>query len=45
MELNELRSELSGLRIIHGVELEREIFEGRLHTGRGSVVQLIAVKG
>lgn len=44
MELDELRSEFSGLRIIHGVELEREIYEGRLHTGRGSVVQLIAVK-
>lgn len=44
MELDELRAEMSGLRIIHGVELERDIYEGRLHTGRGSVVQLIAVK-
>jgi 2-polyprenyl-3-methyl-5-hydroxy-6-metoxy-1,4-benzoquinol methylase len=44
MELDELRAEMSGLRIIHGVEMEREIYEGRLHTGRGSVVQLIAVK-
>lgn len=44
MELEELQSEFSGLRIIHGVEMEREIHEGRLHTGRGSVVQFIAVK-
>lgn len=44
MELDELRSEFAGLRIVHGIELEREIHEGWLHTGRGSVVQLIAVK-
>ena len=44
MELEDLRSDFSGLRIIHGEELVREIYEGRLHTGRGAVVQLIAVK-
>ncbi len=30
--------------IIHGTEQEREIYEGRLHTGLGSVAQLIAIK-
>jgi SAM-dependent methyltransferase len=44
MELATIREELSPLRIIHGIELEREVREGRLHTGLGSVVQLIAVK-
>ncbi|MFW2365299.1 MAG: class I SAM-dependent methyltransferase [Desulforhopalus sp.] len=44
MELEVLQSEFSGLRIIHGVEVERDIHEGRLHTGKGSVVQLIAIK-
>lgn len=44
MELDELRLEFPGLDIIRGQELERDIREGRLHTGRGSVVQLIAVR-
>lgn len=44
MELEELRSDFADLDIIHGEELMREIYEGRLHTGRGAVVQLIAVK-
>lgn len=44
MEITELKQELHQLNIIHGTELEREIHEGRLHTGLGAVVQLIAVK-
>jgi SAM-dependent methyltransferase len=44
MEINELKKELHQLDIIHGIELEREVREGRLHTGLGSVAQLIAIK-
>jgi SAM-dependent methyltransferase len=44
MEIDELRRELQQLDIIHGTEQEREIYEGRLHTGLGSVAQLIAIK-
>jgi SAM-dependent methyltransferase len=44
MEIGELKKELQQLDIIHGTELEREIYEGRLHTGLGAVVQLIAIK-
>jgi len=44
MEIDELKNELHQLDIIHGTELEREIHEGRLHTGLGAVAQLIAIK-
>lgn len=44
MELKYVREEITPLEILHGVELNREINEGRLHTGVGSVVQLIARK-
>lgn len=44
MRLAELRHELAGLHFLHAAELEREVLEGRLHTGRGAVVQLLAVK-
>ncbi len=44
MEIVDLKKELQQLKIIHGTEVEREIYEGRLHTGLGAVVQLIAVK-
>jgi SAM-dependent methyltransferase len=37
-----LRSELPGLEILHGRELERDILEGDGHTGRGAVVQIVA---
>ena len=39
-----LIAELSGLKFIHIVELERNIVEGVYHTGFGAVVQLIASK-
>jgi len=42
MTLTDLRRELAGLEFIHARELEREVREGRGHTGLGSVVQLIA---
>ncbi|MEJ2513822.1 MAG: class I SAM-dependent methyltransferase [Gammaproteobacteria bacterium] len=44
MTLPELREELTGLEIVHGAELDREVHEGRLHTGRAAVVQVLALK-
>ncbi|AHE97730.1 class I SAM-dependent methyltransferase [Thioalkalivibrio paradoxus] len=44
MTLDELRSELAGLEFEHARECEREVHEGRLHTGRGAVVQLVAIR-
>jgi SAM-dependent methyltransferase len=44
MTLELLRHELCGLNFIHAVELDRDVIEGRLHTGKGAVVQLLAVK-
>ena len=44
MTLAELREELAGLHFEQARELERDVREGRLHTGRGAVVQLIARK-
>lgn len=43
MKLAELTLELSGLDFIHGVELEREVHEGRGHNGLAAVVQIFAV--
>lgn len=39
-----LRSELSGMKFQHLLELERNVIEGTYHTGLGAVVQAIAVK-
>ncbi len=44
MTLELLRQELHGLDFIHAVELERQVVEGKLHTGVGAVVQVLAVK-
>lgn len=44
MNLQDLTQELSGLNILHGKELQRDVIEGKYHTGRGAVVQLVAVK-
>lgn len=44
MTLDGLRTELDGLEIIHGVELERDVIEGGGHSGVGAVVQVIARK-
>jgi len=44
MTLHELRSELAGLDFVFARETEREVVEGRLHTGVGAVVQVIARK-
>lgn len=39
-----LEDELRGLNLVVAREVEREVHEGRLHTGRGSVVQVVGVK-
>ena len=44
MTLAQLREELAGLDFLIGRELEREVVEGRYHTGRGAVVQVLARK-
>ncbi|OGW36707.1 MAG: SAM-dependent methyltransferase [Nitrospirae bacterium GWD2_57_9] len=44
MTLEALRLELEGLEFTHARELERVIVEGKLHTGKGAVVQVVARK-
>ncbi|SNB46741.1 cyclopropane-fatty-acyl-phospholipid synthase family protein [Geobacter sp. DSM 9736] len=44
MTLADLKEELAELQFEHGTELEREVVEGTLHTGRGAVVQVLARK-
>lgn len=39
-----LSRDLAGLDLIHHEELEREVVEGRYHTGRASVVQVVGIK-
>lgn len=42
--LEQLRSELAGLELLHAVELEREVREGRGHHGHSAVVQVLGRK-
>jgi SAM-dependent methyltransferase len=42
MSLVDLRKELAGLTFLHAKELEREVVEGRFHSGTGAVVQVAA---
>ena len=42
MTLAGLRDELSGLELLLGREIERDVIEGGGHTGRGAVVQILA---
>ena len=44
MSLEALETELEGLEIIIGRELERNISEGKYHQGQSAVVQIVAVK-
>lgn len=44
MELAALKTELAGLELMHGEELIREVIEGINHTGKASVVQVLAKK-
>lgn len=42
LEPADLQQELSGLNLLHVQELQREVMEGRLHTGMAAVLQLLA---
>jgi SAM-dependent methyltransferase len=44
MSLDDLKQELAGLEFLHAVQIEREVREGRGHTGLASVVQLLGIK-
>jgi hypothetical protein len=41
---DELRTEFPGLVFEHLEEVERNVVEGTLHTGRAAVVQMVARK-
>jgi len=42
LSLGELQQELAGLKFLHAVQIERDVREGRGHTGIASVIQLLA---
>jgi len=44
MTLEALKEELLGLEFLVGRECEREVVEGTYHTGRGAVVQVLALQ-
>lgn len=44
MSLDDLKQELTGLELVHALQIEREVREGRGHTGLASVVQLLGIK-
>jgi SAM-dependent methyltransferase len=44
MDLDIIRQELPGLRFEIAREIEREVIEGKYHTGTAAVVQILAVK-
>jgi SAM-dependent methyltransferase len=44
MTLESLEEELQGLNFEYAVELDRDVVEGKFHTGKGAVVQIIGQK-
>ena len=44
MTLQQLHDELAGLAFIHACEFDRDVTEGKYHTGKGAVVQVLARK-
>jgi hypothetical protein len=44
VSLSVLKEELPGLRFLYASETIREVHEGALHSGKGAVVQVIAIK-
>ena len=44
MDLEDIKKNLNGLDFLQSQELEREIYEGILHKGLGSVIQIIGKK-
>jgi hypothetical protein len=44
MTLANLRQELAGLKFIKAIELDRNVLEGKFHTGQAAVVQIVGIK-
>jgi SAM-dependent methyltransferase len=44
MNLQALHEELKGLRFSHAYEIDRDVIEGKYHTGKGAVVQRVGHK-
>ena len=44
MSLDVLKTELAGLDIDYGIEMQRDVVEGKYHTGKGAVVQVVGIK-
>jgi len=44
MHLQALEAELAGLEFLYARELDRDVVEGKFHTGLGAVVQILARK-
>ena len=44
MDLETLKAELQGLELLHAIEIVRDVHEGKLHHGKGAVVQVVARK-
>jgi SAM-dependent methyltransferase len=44
MTVDALKEELRGLELVHAIETERPVREGRLHRGRAAVVQIVGVR-
>ena len=44
MNLTALHEELKGLHFSHAFEIDRDVIEGKYHTGKGAVVQIVAHK-
>ncbi len=44
MTLAGLLQELDGLKFIQAVELDRDVVEGKFHTGQAAVVQILGIK-
>jgi SAM-dependent methyltransferase len=44
VDLATLRTDFATLEVLHGVELERDVLEGKGHRGRSAVVQFVARK-
>jgi SAM-dependent methyltransferase len=44
MTLASLRQELAGLRFVQATELDRNVVEGKFHTGQAAVVQILGIK-
>jgi SAM-dependent methyltransferase len=42
--LADLRDDLAGLDLVHAVETEREVHEGKYHAGRSAVVQVLGLR-